>query len=99
MIYEFDDCDESTDYEAEQERINKLTQNQCWITRDGRKIPINQMATSHIVNTMKMIVRNSDFSETSEEYMNLFIDELEQRTRYVESFAEKEFNKQMKSNW
>lgn len=36
-------------------------QDKVWVTRDGRKILVSQMETSHIVRCIAMILRNRNW--------------------------------------
>lgn len=80
---EYLDCNGDLDFDELVEEIEqeiKIT-NKVWTTKDGRDIKIKDMSTRHISNTMKMIIRNSGFSEDSVRYLNLFIDEIVKRIK------------------
>ena len=49
-----------------------------WETKDGRLIPIEEMTTSHIKNTIAYIQRNWDV-ELYQPWLDVFNDELERR--------------------
>lgn len=80
---EFLDCNGTLDYDELIEEIEqeiKLSK-KIWTTRDGRDINIKDMETSHITNTIKMIVRNSDMSDVAKRYIEIFINELISRSK------------------
>ena len=53
-------------------------QGKVWETKDGRLIPVEEMTTSHIKNTIAYIKRNWDV-ELYQPWLDVFNDELERR--------------------
>lgn len=57
-----------------------------WTTKDGKRLSIREMETSHIKNTINMLKRNirtmdKEFKDFYEDYFNFKIDELEKELR------------------
>ena len=57
-----------------------------WTTKNGKRLSIREMETSHIENTIKLLKRSiktmdSDFKDYYEDYFNFKIDELEEELR------------------
>lgn len=71
--------------EAEKNAISNesklLLSHRVWKTKEGTPIKINTMETSHIYNTAKMVIRNSDIGETEKQYLYLFLEELKERCK------------------
>lgn len=85
MILDLDylDCNGDVDYEELMEEIEQEIRitNKIWTTRDGRELKIKEMETTHIINTIKMIVRNSDMSDLGKRYVEIFMNELKKRIK------------------
>lgn len=85
MIWDLDylDCNGDVDYEELMEEIEQEIRitNKIWTTRDGRELKIKEMETTHIINTIKMIVRNSDMSDLGKRYVEIFMNELKERIK------------------
>lgn len=78
---DFLDLNGDLDFEEFIEEIEqeiRLTK-KIWTTKDGREIKIKDMSTEHIINTFKMIIRNSNFDDFGKRYLMLFLDELKGR--------------------
>lgn len=57
-----------------------------WTIKDGKRLNIREMETSHIKNTINMLKRSiktmdKDFKDYYEDYFNFKIDELEEELR------------------
>ena len=48
---------------------------------DIKKISEKEMETGHILNTIRMIVRNSDMSYMGKKYIEMFVNELKSRIK------------------
>lgn len=53
-------------------------QDGIWTTKDGRRIPVRDMTTSHILNTIAYIKRNWD-TDIYQPWIDVFEEELERR--------------------
>ena len=62
--------------EVEYVMTNRLSR-RVWVTKDGKPIPISEMETSHIKNTIRWMDK-VDF-EYEDEYKRLFTQELNRR--------------------
>ena len=62
--------------DREYDMKNRLSRG-VWVTKDGKAIPITEMETSHIKNTIKWMEKN-DF-EYEDEYKRLLTQELNRR--------------------
>ena len=61
-----------------EEDIWNEAQNGVWETKDGRLIPVEEMTTEHINNTIAFIKRNWD-NEIYQPWIDVFNEELERR--------------------
>ena len=61
-----------------EEDIWNEAQNEVWETKDGRLIPVEEMTTEHIHNTIAFIKRNWD-NEIYQPWIDVFNEELERR--------------------
>lgn len=61
-----------------EEDIWNEAQNGVWETKDGRLIPVEEMTTEHIHNTIAFIKRNWD-NEIYQPWIDVFNEELERR--------------------
>lgn len=83
MDLEWLDSNGNVDYDvliAELEEEIRM-KNKIWTTREGKEIKIKDMETGHILNTIRMIVRNSDMSDIGKKYIEMFVNELKSRIK------------------
>ena len=60
------------------EKIANEAEMGIWTTKDGRQIPVEEMTTSHITNTIAYLKRLDD--EVYEPWIDVFEEELKRRT-------------------
>ena len=48
---------------------NRSTGTIYWTTKDGRDIPINEMDNNHLVNTIKMLLRQDEEDQLMNEHI------------------------------
>lgn len=61
-------------------KIQKEAESKIWTTKDGRKLSITEMSTSHIQNTIKYLERNNSMDILTA-WIIVFQDELANRSK------------------
>ena len=72
---------EELDFEEEEIEMEYRFENKIWVTKDGKKLKIKDMETSHIQNCIKFVNRKINGRQWAyaEEYTKLFNEELKAR--------------------